>query len=80
MHGSNREYFAPFDRMFCAAPTITASIRGVVPILAVMGAKKAGNRLRLKKIAPVTKRVTGVMRAATPHPNRWRSKAKKRKI
>ena len=44
-------------------------MRGVVPILAVIGAKKAGNRFREKNIAPVTRRVTGVIRAATPHPN-----------
>ena len=30
----------------------TASIRGVVPILAVMGAKKAGNRVKEKNAAP----------------------------
>ena len=70
LHGSNREYLAPFDRMFWAAPTITASMSGVVPILAVIGAKNAGKRLRLKNIAPVTSRVTGVMRAATPQPKR----------
>ena len=55
--------------MFCAAPTITASMRGVVPIRAVMGAKKAGKRLSEKNMAPVTRRVTGVIRAATPQPN-----------
>ena len=38
--------------MFCAAPISTASIRGVVPILAVMGAKNAGNRVREKNAAP----------------------------
>lgn len=48
---------------------MTANIRGVVPILAVIGAKKAGKRFKLKNIAPVTRRVTGVIKAATPHPN-----------
>lgn len=72
LHGSNREYFAPLERIFCAAPTITASMSGVVPILAVIGAKNAGKRFRLKNIAPVTSSVTGVIRAATPHPKRWR--------
>ena len=38
--------------MFCAAPMSTASIRGVVPILAVMGAKKAGNRVKEKNATP----------------------------
>ena len=61
--------FLPLERMFCAAPTMTANIRGVVPILAVIGAKKAGKRFSEKNMAPVTKRVTGVMRAATPQPN-----------
>ena len=60
---------SPFDSIFWAAPTITANIRGVVPILAVMGAKKAGKRFSEKNMAPVTRRVTGVIRAATPHPN-----------
>ena len=43
----------PFERMFCAAPMSTASIRGVVPILAVMGAKNAGNKVKEKNAAPV---------------------------
>jgi hypothetical protein len=30
----------------------TANMRGVVPILAVIGAKKAGKRVREKKAAP----------------------------
>ena len=30
----------------------TASMRGVVPIFAVMGAKNAGNRVREKNAAP----------------------------
>jgi hypothetical protein len=30
----------------------TASIRGVVPIFAVMGAKNAGNKVREKNAAP----------------------------
>jgi hypothetical protein len=38
----------------------------VVPILAVMGAKKAGNKFKLKNIAPVTSKVIGVINAATP--------------
>ena len=49
---------------------MTASIRGVVPMRAVMGAKKAGNKFKLKNIAPVTSRVTGVIKAATPQPKR----------
>ena len=73
LHGSKREYLAPFDKMFWAAPTMTASISGVVPMRAVMGAKKAGNKFKLKNMAPVTSRVTGVIRAATPQPKRCRS-------
>jgi hypothetical protein len=33
LHGSNNEYLAPLDKIFCAAPIITASISGVVPSL-----------------------------------------------
>lgn len=46
---------------------------GVVPMRAVMGAKKAGNKFKLKNMAPVTSRVTGVIRAATPQPKRCSS-------
>lgn len=42
----------PFDRMFCAAPISTASIRGVVPSLAVIGTKNAGKSVREKNAAP----------------------------
>ena len=65
LHGSNNEYFAPFERMFCAAPINTASIRGVVPSWAVMGAKNSGNSVNEKNAAPVVSRVTGVINAAT---------------
>jgi hypothetical protein len=46
--------------MFCAAPMSTASIRGVVPIFAVMGAKKEGNKVREKNAAPDEKEVEGL--------------------
>ena len=46
MHGSNNEYLAPFERMFCRAPIITANMSGVVPSCAVMGAKKATEEVR----------------------------------
>ena len=52
---------------------MTASMRGVVPMRAVIGAKKAGNKFKLKNIAPVTSRVTGVIKAATPQPKRCES-------
>ena len=39
--------------MFCAAPMSTASMRGVVPILAVIGAKNSGNKVKEKNAAPV---------------------------
>jgi len=52
LHGSKREYLAPSDKMFCTAPMPTASISGVVPSLAVRGAKKSGKRDSEKKAAP----------------------------
>lgn len=55
--------------MFCAAPTNTASMSGVVPSWAVMGAKTVGKSVREKNMAPVTRRVMGVIMAATPQPN-----------
>ena len=33
LQGSKSEYLAPLERIFCAAPMNTASIRGVVPNL-----------------------------------------------
>ena len=35
LQGSKSEYLAPLEKMFCSAPTITASISGVVPSAAV---------------------------------------------
>ena len=49
---SDRPTDRPLERIFCAAPMSTASMRGVVPILAVMGAKNAGNKVKEKKAAP----------------------------
>ena len=43
LQGSNREYLAPLDKMFCAAPINTASIRGVVPNL-----QRKCNTIKLK--------------------------------
>ena len=36
LHGSNSEYFADFEKMFCAAPKRTAKYRGVM-FMAVVG-------------------------------------------
>lgn len=43
LHGSKSEYFALFERIFWAAPTITASMSGVVPSDAAIGAKNGAN-------------------------------------
>lgn len=56
-------------KMFWAAPTITANMRGVVPRVAVMGAKKSENRVSPKNPNPVTPIMVGVTRAANLHPN-----------
>ena len=42
--GSKSEYLADLERMFCAAPTITASMRGVVPSAAMRGVTCAQRR------------------------------------
>ena len=55
--------------MFCAAPTRTANIRGVVPRALVKGAKNAGNIFNAKNERPVTPNIVGVTNAATLHPN-----------
>ena len=69
LQGSKREYFAPLLRMFCAAPISTANIKGVVPTAAVNGVNTPGNKMRLKKAAPVVRRVIGGIIAAVFQPN-----------
>jgi len=49
LQGSNREYLDDLDRMFCAAPTSTANIKGVVPRAAVTGLKKPVNNRTWKR-------------------------------
>merc|ERR1711977_1038 len=69
LQGSKREYFELFEKMFWAAPTKTAAIRGVIPSVAMNGVNGPENRTKPKKITPVINRTTGVMSAAVPHPN-----------
>ena len=69
LHGSNSEYFALLLRMFCAAPTITANIRGDVPSALVMGAKKSLKIFSAKNNNPVIPKLIGVINAAILHPN-----------
>ena len=69
LHGSNSAYFVDFDAMFCAAPTSTASISGVVPSAPQSGAQTPGFKTSEKNTQPVASSVTGVTAAATPQPN-----------
>ena len=46
LHGSNSEYFVLLDRIFCAAPTMTASMSGVVPREMAMGWKNSAKIVR----------------------------------
>ena len=43
-------YFADFERTFCAAPTTTASMSGVVPSAAISGRSASLKRIRPKKM------------------------------
>ena len=43
-------YFADFERTFCAAPTTTASMSGVVPSAAISGRSASLKRMRPKKM------------------------------
>lgn len=54
LHGSNNEYFELLLKIFCAAPTTTANISGVVPKAAETGAKKSEKKFNAKKDSPVT--------------------------
>ena len=54
MQGSKREYFALLLKMFCMAPTSTASIKGVVPKKFASGATVPGRSVKPKKPRPVT--------------------------
>ena len=48
---SKREhYFADFESTFCAAPTTTASMSGVVPSAAMSGRSASLKRMRPKKM------------------------------
>mmetsp|Transcript_32791 Transcript_32791/g.75854 ORF Transcript_32791/g.75854 Transcript_32791/m.75854 type:complete len:271 (+) Transcript_32791:558-1370(+) len=67
LHGSKREYFDDFDIMFCAAPTSTASISGVVPSATATGFHMPGARMSEKNAAAVASRTAGVTMAAAPH-------------
>merc|ERR1719399_2304903 len=69
LQGSKSAYFVLLDAMFCAAPTRTASIRGVVPRAPHNGAQIPGFKTSEKKTQPVANNVTGVTAAATPQPN-----------
>ena len=69
MHGSKSEYLDALEALFWAAPTRTASIKGVVPISCASGAHMPGKRMRLKKMIPVIPTVIGVTAAAAPHPH-----------
>ena len=68
LHGSKSEYLADLEKMFCKAPTTTASMRGVVPRAATSGASADPPISRLKKRPPVMAMTDGVTRAAKPHP------------
>ena len=59
--------------MFCAAPTKTASMSGVVPSAASGAAKVEPVRQSAKKAMPVTSSTVGVMRAAVPQPQRLKT-------
>ena len=54
--------------MFCAAPTKTASMSGVVPSAATSGETEPPKRMSEKKMEPVMKRSEGVTSAAKPQP------------
>mmetsp|Transcript_23673 Transcript_23673/g.66857 ORF Transcript_23673/g.66857 Transcript_23673/m.66857 type:complete len:253 (+) Transcript_23673:223-981(+) len=69
LHGSKSEYLLDLLRMFCAAPTSTASINGVVPSNPATGAMAPENMLSMKKERPVTPIMVGVTRAPARHPN-----------
>lgn len=69
LHGSKSEYFEAFERMFCMAPTMTASMSGVVPREAIIGSSASLKRMSEKKMEPVTRMEIGVTSAATPQPN-----------
>ena len=43
-------YFADLERTFCAAPTTTASMSGVVPSAAISGRSASLKRMRPKKM------------------------------
>mmetsp|Transcript_11731 Transcript_11731/g.35746 ORF Transcript_11731/g.35746 Transcript_11731/m.35746 type:complete len:205 (+) Transcript_11731:170-784(+) len=69
LHGSNSEYLDDLLSTFCAAPTRTAAINGVVPIDAMSGLTWPENKRSPKKVKPVKPSTVGVIVAATPHPN-----------
>ena len=50
LHGSKSEYFADLESTFCAAPTTTASMSGVVPSAAISGRSASLKRMRPKKM------------------------------
>merc|ERR1719231_854822 len=50
LHGSKSEYLEPLEKMFCAAPTMTAMKSGVKPTAARMGSHAPGRRMRLTKM------------------------------
>ena len=67
--GWRAAHLAALDMMFCAAPTKTASMSGVVPSAAQTGASGPSARQRPKKATPVARSTSGVIIAAGPHPN-----------
>lgn len=69
LHGSNSEYLELLLKMFCAAPTNTPSINGVVPNAAATGANAGANNVNAKNAVPVTPIIVGVTRAAFLQPN-----------
>ena len=51
--GGREAYFADFERMFCAAPTMTASMSGVVPNAEMIGRSASLNMMSEKKTPPM---------------------------
>ena len=68
---------AALDMMFCAAPTKTASMSGVVPSAASGAAKVEPVRQSAKKATPVARRTAGVIMAAVPQPHLRKTKRPK---
>ena len=75
--GWRAAHLAALDMMFCAAPTKTASMSGVVPSAASGAAKVEPVRQSAKKATPVARRTAGVIMAAVPQPHLRKTKRPK---